>query len=68
MSYDLYLWHGPQPVTAQRAMAICHELARSQNDSVIPDAAVPAFHDDLIARFPRWRLSATTRSTIPPGT
>ena len=23
MSYDLYLWHGPQPVTTQRAMAIC---------------------------------------------
>lgn len=52
MSYDLYLWHGPQPVTAQQAMTICHQLARSQNDLVVPDAAVLTFHRELIKRFP----------------
>jgi hypothetical protein len=42
MSYDLYLWQGPQPVTAQQAMTICHHLARSHAGVVVPDAAVPA--------------------------
>lgn len=53
MSYDLYLWHGPKPVTAQQAKAICHQLAQGQDDAVVPHEAVSAFHQDLIARFPR---------------
>lgn len=52
MSYDLYLWHSPKPVTAQQAMAICHQLAASQGDCVVPHNAVLAFYQDLIARFP----------------
>ena len=52
VSYDLYLWHGPQPVTTQQATAVCHQLARSQNDTVVPDTAVLAFHRELIERFP----------------
>lgn len=52
MSYDLYLWHRPQPVTAQQAAAICHRLARSCDDDVIPDEAVLSFHEELMARFP----------------
>lgn len=52
MSYDPYLWHSPQPVTAQQAMTICHQLTGSQDDGVVPNDAVLAFHQDLIARFP----------------
>lgn len=52
MSHDLYLWHSPQPVTAQQAMTICHQLARSHDGVVVPDAAVLAFHQELIERFP----------------
>jgi hypothetical protein len=52
MSYDLYLWRSPQPVTARQAMAIMHRLADGQDDAVVPDDALLAFHQDLIARFP----------------
>ena len=53
MSYDLYLWRSPQPVTAQQAMTICQKLAEDHDDAVIPHEAVSAFHQDLIARFPK---------------
>ena len=34
-------------------MTICHQLAQGQDDAVISHDAVSAFHQDLIARFPR---------------
>jgi hypothetical protein len=39
MSYDLYLWHSPKPVTAQQAMTICQtgsDTARELMTSLCP--------------------------------
>jgi hypothetical protein len=52
MSYDLYLWHSPRPVTVQQAMTIMVRLAEGRDDVVVPDDAVLAFHQDLIELFP----------------
>ena len=55
MSHDLYLWHatGTQPVTADQAKTICDQLACDQDDAITPNAAVLAFHEDVLSRFPR---------------
>jgi hypothetical protein len=53
MSYDLYLWAGPNPVTADLADEICHRLASGDQDSTTPDARLLEFASELITRYPR---------------
>lgn len=52
MSFDLYVWGVPQPVTAEQAERICVELAEENTGSVRADAGVRDFLQELLVRFP----------------
>lgn len=52
MSFDLYLWREPSPITAARAAAVLDRLAEGDDEAVRPDARNLAFHADLLERFP----------------
>jgi hypothetical protein len=52
VSFDLYVWHQAQPLTADRAARIYHQLAQGKADTVLPGPEISAFHRDLTTRFP----------------
>jgi hypothetical protein len=77
MSYDLYLWAEPNPVTAELAEEICHRLASDDQDSTTPDVRLLEFVAELATYYPRledlsdfggapWNMSpdATDRRVI----
>ena len=53
MSYDLYLWAEPSPVTASRALDICHRLAGGDQSATAPESRLLEFASDLVADYPR---------------
>lgn len=53
MSYDLYLWAEPSPVTASRALDICHRLAGGDQSATVPEPRLLEFASDLVADYPR---------------
>lgn len=53
MSYDLYLWAKPSPVTADQADVICHRLADGDQSATTPDPRLLELAGDLVARYPR---------------
>jgi hypothetical protein len=53
MSYDLYLWAEPNPVTADQALKICHRLADGDQSATMPEARLLEFTGDLVAEYPR---------------
>lgn len=53
VSYDLYLWAKPSPITADRADDICHRLASGDDAATMPDPRLLEFARDLVARYPR---------------
>lgn len=52
MSFDLYFWGSPKPVTTEQAAQICQNLAQEQTRDVHADPQVEAFYQQIIARFP----------------
>ena len=53
MTFDLYLWASPSPVTADQADAICQRLAEGDQSATTPSPRLLEFASDLIARYPR---------------
>lgn len=53
VSFDLYLWASPSPVTASQAAAICHCLAEGDQSVTTPDPRLLEFASELTARYPR---------------
>ncbi|MEU7786818.1 hypothetical protein [Amycolatopsis sp. NPDC049159] len=53
MSYDLYLWAEPNPVTAERAGEICDRLADGDETSTAPAARNLEFAAELVTQYPR---------------
>ena len=77
MSYDLYLWAEPSPVTAGQALEICRRLAGGDQSATRPESRLLEFAGDLVADYPRledltdlddspWNMSpdATTHRVI----
>jgi hypothetical protein len=52
VSFDLYVWGSPCPVTAEQAGRICQEVAAGNASSVSADGRVPGFAQELLGRFP----------------
>jgi hypothetical protein len=52
VSFDLYVWGSPHPVTAEQAERICYELAAGNSSSVGADGRVQGFAQELLGRFP----------------
>ncbi|MFE5113528.1 hypothetical protein [Streptomyces sp. NPDC056663] len=52
MSFDLYVWHEPMPITAERALFVCQSLAAGDDSVVQPDLRNLALMDDLLVGFP----------------
>jgi hypothetical protein len=52
VSFDLYVWGSPSPVTSGQAERICQELAAGDASSVGGDGRVPGFVQELLGRFP----------------
>jgi hypothetical protein len=52
VSFDLYVWGSPSPVTAGQAGRICQELAAGNTSSVSADERVQGFAQELLGRFP----------------
>ena len=52
MSYDLYLWATPNPVTAEQADDICHRLADGDEESTAPAARLLEFAAELATHYP----------------
>ena len=52
MSFDLYVWGSPGPVTAGQAERICQELAAGDASSLAADGRVRGFARELLGRFP----------------
>ena len=48
MSFDLYVWGSPHPVTAEQAERICYELAAGNSSSVGADGRVQGFEGEKI--------------------
>jgi hypothetical protein len=53
VSFDLYLWGSPSPVTADRAEAICQRLAEGESAVTAPSPRLLDFAGALIERYPR---------------
>jgi hypothetical protein len=53
MSYDLYLWAKPSPVTAGQARDICYRLASSDQSVTTPESRLLEFAKDLMSQYPR---------------
>ena len=53
MSYDLYLWASPGPVTAVRAGEIYHQLADGDQTGTTADVRLLEFTAALVMRYPR---------------
>lgn len=53
VSFDLYLWASPSPVTAGQADTICHRLAEGDQSATTPDPRLLEFASELTARYPR---------------
>lgn len=77
VSYDLYLWAEPNPVTAEQAGDICNRLADGDEASTTPTARHLEFAAELVTHYPRledltdvddspWNMSpdATDRRVI----
>ncbi|NBH12317.1 hypothetical protein [Amycolatopsis sp. SID8362] len=77
MSYDLYLWADPNPVTAEQARDIFERLAGGDDSATAPAAGPLEFAAELVKHFPRledladaddspWNMSpdATERGVI----
>ncbi|WP_020577895.1 hypothetical protein [Actinopolymorpha alba] len=52
MSFDLYVWGLPQPVTVKLAEQICEQLAHDHAVVVAADPRVEAFYQAVTERFP----------------
>ncbi len=52
MSYDLYVWHEPLPISADDARAKLQRWVDGDSDVFAPHPAVPVFLDALLDRFP----------------
>jgi hypothetical protein len=52
MSFDLYVWREAQPMTAEQAERVYHQLAEGRTGIAEPDDRVQAFHQELTTRFP----------------
>lgn len=52
MSFDLYVWHEPNPISAERARTTCHLLASGDDQVVQPQPQNLAFQAELLERFP----------------
>ncbi|GAA5707671.1 hypothetical protein SM007_28635 [Streptomyces avermitilis] len=52
MSFDLYVWHEPMPITVDRALLVCQSLAAGDDTVVQPDPRNLALLDDLLVGFP----------------
>jgi hypothetical protein len=52
MSFDLYVWGSPKPVTAARARRISRQLAEEQAEVVAADPQVDGFYRQLMTWFP----------------
>jgi len=68
VSFDLYLWASPSPVTADQAGAICRRLAEGDQSATTPSPRLLDFASELVARYPQledvaapedspWRMS-----------
>jgi hypothetical protein len=53
VTFDLYLWASPSPVTADQADAICQRLAEGGQSATAPSPRILEFASDLLARYPR---------------
>jgi hypothetical protein len=53
VSFDLYLWATPSPVTADQASDICSRLARGDQSATTPRPRLLEFAGELVARYPR---------------
>jgi hypothetical protein len=77
VSFDLYLWASPSPVTADQAERICHRLAEGDQFATTPSPRIFEFAGELIERYPcledldlasledsPWRMSPDVSSDI----
>src|SRR5690349_16784587 len=53
VSYDLYLWAEPNPITAEQAGDICARLADGDDTSTTPAARHLEFAAELVTHYPR---------------
>ena len=53
VSFDLYLWATPSPVTADQAGDICDRLAEGDQSATTPSPRLLEFASELVARYPR---------------
>jgi hypothetical protein len=53
VSFDLYLWATPSPVTAGQASDICSQLARGDQSATTSSPRLLEFTSELVARYPR---------------
>jgi hypothetical protein len=67
MSFDLYVWGSPSPVTAAQAERICRQLAAGDASSVSADGRVRGFARELLGRFPALEGLALMSSRPRPG-
>ena len=63
MSFDLYVWHENEPVTAAEARAKLERWGNGGEDVFAVHAEVGLFYSALLDRSRRWRASATMTST-----
>ena len=52
LSFDLYVWASPCPVTVAQAERTCRELAMENTSSVGADDRIRGFAQELLGRFP----------------
>ncbi|WP_432993890.1 hypothetical protein [Dactylosporangium sp. CA-233914] len=52
MSFDLYVWHENQPITAAEARAKLERWGNGGQDLFAPHPAVGRFYEELLDRFP----------------
>ncbi|WP_439381095.1 hypothetical protein [Amycolatopsis lexingtonensis] len=53
VSYDLYRWAGPSPVTAEQAGEICERLVDGDEAATVPSGRVLEFAAELVEHYPR---------------
>jgi hypothetical protein len=53
VSFDLYLWASPSPVTADQAERICERLDEGDQVATEPSPRLLEFAGELMARYPR---------------
>lgn len=66
MSFDLYVWGSPSPVTAAQAERIGRQLAAGDASSVIADGRVRGFAQELLGRFPALESLAAEELEASP--